>query len=318
MQHSFQKIALKEIEKISIILQNEGYQVSALIKKLYNYELLVHNSTETVHNSRNQVKVLFYFGKNGVKKILQGNESTDLFRKLKRIIFENDLIKDNLQMDYHPNGTEVDFKEYIGTDESGKGDYFGPLVVAAVYVDESSSLKLNELGVKDSKLLFDNSIKELEKKVQKAVNYNFDIIIINPEKYNKLYESFGNLNKLLGWAHAKAIENLALKINCTNVISDKFGDEHIIKNELTKKKLELNLYQTPKAERYIGVAAASILARAKVIQWFEEKSKEYNYNILKGAGSEVNKIAKIIYSKKGEENLRKLIKFHFKNSKEIF
>lgn len=318
MQHSFQKIALKEIEKISIILQNEGYQVSALIKKLYNYEILVHNSTETVHNSRNQVKVLFYFGKNGVKKILQGNESTALFRKLKRIIFENDLIKDNLQMDYHPNGTEVDFKEYIGTDESGKGDYFGPLVVAAVYVDESSSLKLNELGVKDSKLLFDNSIKELEKKVQKAVNFNFDIIIINPEKYNKLYESFGNLNKLLGWAHAKAIENLALKINCTNVISDKFGDEHIIKNELTKKKLELNLYQTPKAERYIGVAAASILARAKVIQWFEEKSKEYNYNILKGAGSEVNKIAKFIYSKKGEENLRKLIKFHFKNSKEIF
>ncbi len=318
MQQSFQKIALKEIEKISIILQKEGYQVTAPIKKLYNYEIMACHPSGMVNTGGNQVKLLVFFGKNGVKKVLQGNESTDLFRKLKKIIFENDLFEDNSQNAYSPSDDEVDYNKYIGTDESGKGDYFGPLVVAAVYVDEISSLKLKELGVKDSKLLSDNLIKELEKKVQAAVNYNFDIIIINPEKYNKLYESFGNLNKLLGWAHAKAIENLAPKINCTNVISDKFGDEHIIKNELIKKKLELNLYQTPKAERYIGVAAASILARAKVIHWFEFNSREQGHKIIKGASSDVNKIAKLIYSKKGEENLRKLIKFHFKNSKEIF
>lgn len=304
MQHSFQEIALKEIEKISKNLQKDGFTVSTPAKKLYNYEIIVHTG-------KDQVKLLVFFGKNGIKKVLQGNELTDLFRKLKNAVLGTDFFEDN----FH---SEVDFKEYLGTDESGKGDYFGPLVVAAVYVDKNSSSRLKTLGVKDSKLLSDNSIKELEKKIYAVINYNFDIIIINPEKYNKLYESFGNLNKLLGWAHAKAIENLAQKVKCTNVISDKFGDERIIKNELVKKKIELNLYQTPKAERYIGVAAASILARAKVIQWFEIKKNELGQNVSKGGGAEVNKIAKSILEQKGEEYLRKLIKFHFKNSKEIF
>ncbi len=304
MQHSFQEIALKEIEKISEILQKQGFTVSTPAKKLYNYEIIVHTG-------KDQVKLLVFFGKNGIKKVLQGNELTDLFRKLKKVVFGIDLFEDNLQ-------SEVNFKEYLGTDESGKGDYFGPLVVAAVYVDKNSSSRLKALGVKDSKLLSDNSIKGLEKKIYTVINYNFDIIIINPEKYNKLYESFGNLNKLLGWAHAKAIENLAQKVKCINVISDKFGDESIIKNELVKKKIELNLHQTPKAERYIGVAAASILARAKVIQWFELKKNELGYNVSKGGGAEVNEIAKSILEQKGEEYLRKMIKFHFKNSKEIF
>lgn len=304
MQHSFQEIALEEIEKSLNLLKNKGFDVSALDKKLYNYEFIVDNENQ-------KVKFLVFFGKKGIKKVLQGFEDGKLFKELKNILFGNDLFD---EMDKE----EIIFDEYIGTDESGKGDYFGPLVVSAVYINEKTKLQFENLGVKDSKLLSDFAIKDLEKKIKKIIDHNYDIVVINPEKYNQLYESFGNLNKLLGWAHAKAIENLALKIHCKNVISDKFGDEQIIKKELAKKKYELNLYQTPRAERYIGVAAASILARAKMISWFEIKSRELKINILKGAGEKVTEQANLILASTGKENFKKMIKFHFRNSKKIF
>ncbi len=303
-QDSFQKIALTESEKLSLLLQKECFLVSPLIKKIYNYEFVVNSG-------KNEAKILVYFGKKGIKKVLQGNEQTQLYNKLKQILFGAELFVQDDEFN-------IDFENYIGTDESGKGDYFGPLVVASVYVDKNSKNDLEKIGVRDSKLLSDSMIISLEDKIKELVNGNFDIVIINPEKYNQLYESFGNLNKLLGWAHSKAMENLAQKINCKNVISDKFGNEQIIKNELAKKKLELNLYQTPKAERFIGVAAASILARAKVINWFKVKEKELGINLKKGASSKVEKIAKDILKNTNDNYLRKMIKFHFKNSKNIF
>jgi ribonuclease HIII len=304
MQHSFQKIALEEIEKSSILLKNSGFSISQVDKKLYNYEIIVSSEDE-------KVKLLVYFGKKGIKKILQGYEEGILYKELQTILLGGDLFD-------AVSNQEIDFDDYIGTDESGKGDYFGPLVVAAVYSNDITKLQLENAGVKDSKLLSDSAIKDLEKKIKKIVANNFDIVIINPEKYNLLYESFGNLNKLLGWAHSKAIENLAAKVKCNNVISDKFGDERIIKDELFKKNIALNLYQTPRAEKYIAVAAASILARAKVIAWFELKNKELKTKISKGAGTQVTGEAKLILAQFGQENLRKMIKFHFKISKNIF
>ncbi len=304
IQDSFQKIALTEIEKMSILLKNEGFSLSTLSKKLYNYEIVVRSG-------KDEVKILVYFGKKGIKKVLQGSEQSNLLKKLKKIVFGSDLFDQEDKPD-------IDFETYIGTDESGKGDYFGPLVVASVFVEKKSIMELEKIGVKDSKLLTDPMILNLEKKIRDIVDNNYDVVIINPEKYNHLYNSFGNLNKLLGWAHSKAIENLALKVNCKNVIADKFGNEKIIKDELAKKKLLLNLYQTPKAERYIGVAAASILARAKVIQWFKLKEKELGINLQKGASDKVENIAQKILRDKNENYLRNLIKFHFKNSKNIF
>jgi ribonuclease HIII len=304
MQHSFQEIALKEIEKTSILLKNKGFSVSTPDKKLYNFEIIVNSENE-------KVKLLIFFGKKGVKKVLQGFEQGKLYKELKEILLGGDLFEEEANK-------EIQFDDYIGTDESGKGDYFGPLVVSAVYLNEKTKNQLKNIGVKDSKLLSDFAVKDLERKIKKVVSRNYDTVIINPAKYNQLYESFANLNKLLGWAHAKAIENLILKINCKNIISDKFGDEQIIKNELIKKKIELNLVQTPKAERYIGVAAASILARAKVIAWFELKSKELKVSVPKGAGESVTNVASKISSQIGKENLKKMIKFHFKISKNIF
>jgi ribonuclease HIII len=304
MQDSFQKKALLEIEKISKILSNEGFSVTSVDKKLYNYELIVNSKSE-------QVKVLVYFGKKGVKSILQGNPETKIYKTVNNQLFGKGLFDDQKL-------EEVVFTDYIGTDESGKGDYFGPLVVAAVYINPQTKMELEKIGVKDSKLFSDNNIKVLETSIKKIIGDNFVIIQINPEKYNQLYESFNNLNKIMGWAHAKAIESLVEKTNCENVISDKFGNEKLIKDELKKKNVKVNLYQTAKGERFTAVAAASILARAKVVDWFYHKSKEFGYEIPKGGGEAVNIAANGILDQTDKDNLLKMIKFHFKNSKNIF
>lgn len=304
MQDSFQKKADTEVVNIAKNLKKNGFIVSETAKKLYNYEISVNNKSE-------QLKILVYFGKKGVKTIVQGNAESNLFKKINEILFGKSLFATDSIM-------ETGFTEYIGTDESGKGDYFGPLVVAAVYIDENIKNELEKIGVKDSKQISDNNIKILETHVKRIVGDRFSIVQINPEKYNQLYNSFSNLNKIMGWAHSKAIENLILKIDCRNVISDKFGNEKLIKDELQKKNIQLNLYQTVKGERFTAVAAASILARAKVIDWFNQQNNLNGFDIPKGAGEHVNKIADKILQIRNKEYLLKLIKFHFKNSQIIF
>jgi ribonuclease HIII len=304
MQDPFQQKALKQIEFLTQKLIKVGFSVSQPDKKLYNYEVIVNSNKE-------QAKLLVYFGKKGIKNVIQANPESKLSLELNKIVFGETFFESE-----HKN--EIKFLEYIGTDESGKGDFFGPLVVAAVYIDEKTTLELEEVGVKDSKLITDYNIKIIESKIKKIIGDKFEIVQINPEKYNKLYESFNNLNKIMAWAHSKTIENLILKINCLNVISDKFGNERLIKDELKKKNINLNLYQTPKAERYTAVAAASILARAKVVDWFNIKSREVGFQIPKGGGSSVNISAKRVLNQFDDNYLMKMIKFHFKNSQNIF
>ncbi len=304
MQDPFQQKALKQIEFLTQKLIKAGFSVSKPDKKLYNYEVIVNSNKE-------QAKLLVYFGKKGIKNVIQANPESRLSKELNTIVFGETLFE-SVQKN------EIKFDEYIGTDESGKGDYFGPLVVAAVYIDKSTTKELENAGVKDSKLITDYNIKIIESKIKKIICNKFEIVQINPEKYNKLYESFNNLNKIMGWAHSKAIENLIEKINCPNVISDKFGNEKLIKDELNKKNINLNLYQTPKAERYTAVAAASILARAKVVDWFYIKSREVGFQIPKGGGASVNISAKRVLYQFDDNYLMKMIKFHFKNSQSIF
>lgn len=304
MKETNQNNASKELEKDIQLLLSNNLNVSTPLLKDYHFEV-------TVRNDKEKVKYLVYFGKKGIKKVIQGNSESALNKKLNLILFETDLFA-NI-------GTqETEFDEYIGTDESGKGDYFGPLVTASVYTNKNISAELIKTGVKDSKLLSDNDIKKIEPVIKKIVSGKFDVVIINPEKYNLLYEKFQNLNKLLAWAHGKAIENLVVNVNCNNVISDKFGNELLINSELSKKNIEVSIFQTTKGERFTGVAAASILARAKVIDWFDQKSREFGYEIPKGAGEQVNFIADKILQKTNKEYLLKMIKFHFKNSQNIF
>lgn len=209
----------------------------------------------------------------------------------------------------------------IGTDESGKGDYFGPLVAAGVYVNENTAKLLEFEGIRDSKKLSDNKNTELAQKIVEICRGQYSIIEISPEKYNNLYEQFNrekkNLNTLLAWGHAKAIEELLSKVDCKTALADQFADERFILNKLQEKGRQLKLIQMHKAERNIAVAAASILARARFLEKLSKLSSEYRIDLPKGASASVVESAKKIVALHGENSLRKVAKLHFKTTKKV-
>lgn len=211
------------------------------------------------------------------------------------------------------------FDCHIGTDESGKGDYFGPLVIAGVCITKKQEELLATLGVRDSKSNSDNKNKELAKKIEELLGKTcVSIVCISPERYNSLYDEIGrNLNKVLGWGHARVMENLLSDNLCENAIADQFGDESIIKSALLAKGKSLNLIQSPKAERDIGVAAASILARARFLNELERLGKILGVTLSKGVNSTVESIAKNIYEDGGLEKLKQFVKLHFQTTKKI-
>ena len=301
--NSIEKIAKIQIDGYRQIFLNKGFNVSEVQKENYNYSIEVNDKNE-------KLKVLVYFGRKGIKPDLQGNNSGALFKSLQSIIFGENFFNE-----------ETEFKEpdvYIGTDESGKGDYFGPLVTAGVLVNTDSKSALKKIGVKDSKELSDFVIKQLANQVRKIAKDKFSIVRINPEKYNSLYSKIGNVNNLLGWTHARVIENILDTHKVDYAVSDKFGNTKTILNSLMEKGKTINLHQEHKAEKYIAVAAASILARSEVIKWFEIKSKKFGVLIPKGASSQVDSTALKLKNQIGEEELKKLVKVHFKTSSKIF
>ena len=101
------------------------------------------------------------------------------------------------------------FQPHFGVDESGKGDFFGPLVIAGVFSDRQSARQFLDLGVQDSKrIASDVRIYAFAKEIRRIARDATDVVAIGPARYNELYKKFGNLNSLLGWGHARVIENL--------------------------------------------------------------------------------------------------------------
>src|SRR5438876_9383597 len=167
------------------------------------------------------------------------------------------------------------FEAHFGVDESGKGDFFGPLVVAGVYVDRGIARRLVDAGVQDSKRVgSDARIRALAETIRKGTAGLFETVLIGPERYNELYQKFGNLNKLLGWGHARVIENLlAKRPDCPRALSDQFADARVVEQSLLRHGRKINSEQRPRAEPDIAVAAASSLAREAFSNWLELKGK---------------------------------------------
>ncbi|OHD06967.1 MAG: ribonuclease HIII [Spirochaetes bacterium GWB1_36_13] len=209
-------------------------------------------------------------------------------------------------------------ESHIGTDESGKGDYLGAIVIAGVYVDKETNEKLKSLGVKDSKTISDSKIKEMAPEIRRLVGEDkYSVIKINPEKYNELYDKMKNMNELLAWGHARAIENLLIKNDCTAAIADQFGNEEYINKALMENGKKIELLQIHKAERDIAVAAASILAREGFLTSIEAMGIKYGITIPKGANETVIKVTKSIIEKNGEGELTKIAKLNFKTTQQV-
>ena len=211
------------------------------------------------------------------------------------------------------------FEPHFGVDESGKGDFFGPLVIAGVYVDRGIARNFREAGVQDSKrITSDAKIRALADAIRKTQGAVADVVVIGPEKYNQLYEKFGNLNRLLGWGHARVIENLlARRSDCPRALSDKFADARIIERALGERGRAIQLDQRTKAESDPAVAAASILAREAFIDWLDRKGKAVGVKLSRGVSAAVKEAARDLVAKSGPEVLRQVAKVHFRTAHEI-
>lgn len=228
-----------------------------------------------------------------------------------------DLEELNASQQYDCKEQEFSFESVrcIGIDESGKGDYFGGLTVAAVYVKDRNTIeRLKKMGVKDSKRLKDQEVKIMADQIKNICDC--EIIGITPPRYNQLYSNMQNMNKILAWGHAQSLERvLQRNQECTLAISDKFTASGVLLHYLKEKGKDIELIQRPKAEENIAVAAASILARAKFVKMLEFMEDSFKHQFSKGANEEIRAQA-VQFLEKGKK-LEDVAKVHFRTHREI-
>ena len=206
----------------------------------------------------------------------------------------------------------LDTTPRIGIDESGKGDFFGPLCIAGVFAQGEEIARLQEIGVCDSKKLSDASIMKIGKQIKSQFVHH--VVKINPKKYNELYAQFQNLNRLLAWGHATVIEQLAARTQCQKAVIDQFADEHVVLTAIKRKRLDIELEQRHRAEEDLVVAAASILARMAFVEGIQQLGAEFGVELPKGASPKVIETGRALVRKYGPTILPSVGKMHFKTS----
>ncbi len=262
--------------------------------------------------AKTKVNVLVY--EKGPKVVVQGKETEDFVTNLlePEVLGEAKLGYEEV---HHPEM----FQPHIGVDESGKGDFFGPLVIAGVYVDADVARRLRDIGAVDSKRISsDERIAKIAGDIRSVRGLVWEVISIQPERYNELYEKFGNLNRLLAWGHAKVIENLLERVpDCPRALSDQFANPAVLQRALQQRGQSIELVQRTKAESDPAVAAASILAREAFLSWLKSQSQRFGIVLPKGVSPSVKQNAADLVYKHGRDVLQILSKTHFRTTGEI-
>lgn len=209
----------------------------------------------------------------------------------------------------------------LGVDESGKGDFFGPLCIAGVYVNEAVIKAWEDAGIRDSKnISSDKKIRELSDLIRDTPECVSSVVPIGNEAYNRLYTTMRSVNAILAWGHARVIENLMGQKHRMNpppvrAISDQFAySKDTVPKALMSLGREIELVQRHKAESDMAVAAASILARNEFVTRLGQLEKEYNMALPKGASALVDAAAKEFVSRHGAEKLKSVAKIHFRTA----
>ena len=249
----------------------------------------------------------------GPKVLIQGRGLEDFIT----FVMEPEILGE-ARLGYEEVHEPEQFEPHFGVDESGKGDLFGPLVIAGVYVDGDLARHLRDAGIRDSKGIgTDRKIRDLAEVIRKS-GAPSELIVIGPEKYNQLYRSIGNLNRLLAWGHARIIENLCERVpGCPRALSDKFADARVLQKALLENGRKIRLDQRTKAESDYAVAAASILAREGFINWLDKHGEELGVELAKGVSPKVKAAAAEIIAQYGPTMLPKVAKMHFKTASEV-
>ena len=298
--------------KTSYTAPLDALQVTPL-KELLQRESFEFGERPYAHYTATKGKVNVTVYEKGPKVLVQGKETEDFVR----FYLEPEILGE-AKLGYEEVHNPEMFEPHFGIDESGKGDFFGPLVIAGAYVDADITRALIDAGIQDSKrITSDAKIRTLAAEIRKTPRITFEVIVIGPSRYNELYRKIGNLNRLLAWGHAKTIENLSRKRpDCPRALSDQFANPRELERALRGKELQIELQQRTKAESDTAVAAASILAREAFIDWLKAKGEQFGCELPRGASGKVRKVAAQLVDDKGSSVLNELCKTHFKTAEE--
>ncbi len=247
----------------------------------------------------------------GPKVLIQGKDTEDFIR----FTLEPEVIG-KAKLGYEEILEPDKFSPHFGIDESGKGDFFGPLVIAGAYTDATIARRLIDAGIMDSKRVTSPArIRKLAAIIRATPGCTTAVISIGPERYNLMHASFKNLNRLLAWGHARAIETLAAaRPDCPRTLSDQFARPEVLQRALKEKGLTIQLEQRTKGESDTAVAAASILARERFIDWMDKTSAAGGITLPLGASDAVIQAARQLVARDGPEVLGKVAKLHFKTT----
>ncbi len=262
---------------------------------------------------RDGVNVVFY---QSGKLVVQGKGT----REFIEFVLEPEILRE-ARLGYEAVLNPELLAPRLGVDESGKGDFFGPLCVAGAYVNESVVKAWEDAGIRDSKnISSDKRIKELAKLIRETPGCVTAVVPIGNEAYNRLYAKMRSVNTLLAWGHARVIENLMGQKHRMNpppirAISDQFAsNKETVAKALMSLGREIELVQRHKAEQDLAVAAASILARNEFVTRLGELEKKFGMVLPKGASAMVDKAAKEFVDRFGAEELKKVSKVHFRTA----
>ena len=210
-------------------------------------------------------------------------------------------------------------RPHMGVDESGKGDFFGPMVISAAYVDPVLAEDMRALGVRDSKKISSDKVAlDMARELRRMLGARFSLVAVGPAAYNRLYAKMRSVNALLSWGHARAIENLLAAVpDCPRAISDQFGNPAQVRRALMGRGRGIELVQRHRAESDLAVAAASVLARAGFLQALKRLEEQYGQPFLKGASAEVRKAAERLVRARGERVLLETAKCHFRTTDQV-
>lgn len=207
------------------------------------------------------------------------------------------------------------FAPHAGSDESGKGDYFGPLCVASVFVPDAATAEaLVAKGVRDSKLVPDAEAAVLASLVRARCPHAVRVLL--PPEYNDAYERVGNLNVLLARVHADALEELLARAPVDDVLVDQFASPDVLERQLRERARAVRVRQATQAESDVAVAAASLVARAEFLAGLRALEVRHGVKLPKGAGLPVTRAGKDIVAR-GKPALREVAKLHFATTRAV-
>ncbi|MCF7792544.1 MAG: ribonuclease HIII [Candidatus Cloacimonetes bacterium] len=298
------KILLKYISEFIAEAEKKGLKLIDEREINYGVQLKFSSGNDEIPvNVYNSVK-------KGINPVVGGSPTSKL----------RPIIQQILNQEVETTASDHKWKIWAGTDESGKGDFFGPLVVCGFICKTAMIPSLQKLGVRDSKQIKDKEIAKIAKQLFAKFMPQIETISLMPSKYNELYEKFRSqnkkLNELLAWMHARVILNLKVKHKFEGAVVDKFASDKTLKTSL-KEIQQIELLHKFKGEDDLAVAAASIIARYLFIWNMEEMEKKYEMDFPKGASGKVKKSAEQFAKIHGKGRLQEVAKIHFKTYNEL-